>query len=167
VLLFHSKAGYYTIIQLLYRACDWKKVTWIKSLCTVHLCIYKQSFKLPYICKEIFINKQTRPLGGYTSIGDPCQQYCGSMIFWCGSGSGSGFADSCLWLIDPDWDPDVDPDPAIFVIDLQDAKDKKVKKNLQSSRNQGFSYYFYYLYRDRSTGQMNCFLLRIRLEIQH
>jgi hypothetical protein len=36
----------------------------------------------------------------------------------------------------------VDPDPAIFVIDLQDAKDKKVKKNLQSSRNQGFSYYF-------------------------
>ncbi len=33
-----------------------------------------------------------------------------------GSGSGSGFADPCLWLMDPD--PDADPDPAIFVIDL-------------------------------------------------
>ncbi len=40
-------------------------------------------------------------------------QCSGSMTFWCGSGSGS--ADPCLWLMDPD------PDPAIFVIDLQDA----------------------------------------------
>ncbi len=63
-------------------------------------------------------------------------------------------------------DPDADPDPAIFVIDLQDAnkkqfffkklsayyslkvhlhhfsKIKKVKKKSQSSRNQGFYYYF-------------------------
>jgi hypothetical protein len=55
-------------------------------------------------------------------------------------------------------DPVPDPDPAIFVIDLQIAnknyllfegtftsffKDKKVKKKPQNSRNQGFSYYFY------------------------
>jgi hypothetical protein len=55
-------------------------------------------------------------------------------------------------------DPDADPDPAIFVIDLQDAnkklfffvlklftsffKDKKSKKKSQSRMNQGFSYYF-------------------------
>ncbi len=36
------------------------------------------------------------------------------MTFWCGSGS----ADPCLWLMDPD------PDPAIFVIDLQDPNKK-------------------------------------------
>jgi hypothetical protein len=58
-------------------------------------------------------------------------------------------------------DPDADPDPAIFVIDLQDAnKKKKIFKSFfayyflkvhlhhfkdkksQTSRNQGFSYYF-------------------------
>jgi hypothetical protein len=49
-------------------------------------------------------------------------QWCGSMTFWCGSGSGS--ADPCLWLIDPD--SDLDPDPAIFVIDLQDANKKQI-----------------------------------------
>ncbi len=38
------------------------------------------------------------------------------MIYWCGSGS----ADPCIWLIDPD----SDPDPAIFVIYLQDANQK-------------------------------------------
>ncbi len=41
------------------------------------------------------------------------KQYCTSMTFWCGSGSLS--ADPCLWLMDPD------PDPAVFVIDLQDV----------------------------------------------
>ncbi len=40
------------------------------------------------------------------------EQCCGSMTFWGGSGSRSGSADPCLWLMDPD------PDPAIFVIDL-------------------------------------------------
>jgi hypothetical protein len=35
------------------------------------------------------------------------------MTFWCGSGSG----DPCLGLMDPG--PDSDPDPAIFVTDLQ------------------------------------------------
>ncbi len=69
------------------------------------------------------------------------------MTFWCGSGSG----DPSLWLMDPD--------PVIFVIDLQDANRKlffwsllfedtftsffkdKSKKS-QNRRNQGFSYYF-------------------------
>ena len=36
------------------------------------------------------------------------QQCCGSMTFWCGCGSGS--ADLCFWLMDPD----ADPDPDIF-----------------------------------------------------
>ncbi len=76
---------------------------------------------------------------------------------WGGSGSGSG--DPCLWQMD------LDPDPAIFVIDLQDASKKiiflhnffclllfeatftsflkiKSQKESQNSRNRGFSYYF-------------------------
>jgi hypothetical protein len=75
------------------------------------------------------------------------------MTFWCGSGS----ADPCLWLMDPD--------PAIFVIDVQDASKKlifntnfsayyflkvhlhhfskiKSQKESQNSSIQGFSYYF-------------------------
>ncbi len=40
------------------------------------------------------------------------------LTFWCGSGS----ADLCLWLVDPD----SDPDPAFFVIDLQDANKKLI-----------------------------------------
>jgi hypothetical protein len=47
-------------------------------------------------------------------------------------------------------DPDTDSDPAIFVIDLQDANKKLffsfkvfcLLKKSQSSRNQGFSYGF-------------------------
>jgi hypothetical protein len=51
-------------------------------------------------------------------------QCCGSITFWCGSGSGS--ADSCLRQMDPG----SDPDPVIFVIDLQDAiKTKYFIKN--------------------------------------
>ncbi len=46
----------------------------------------------------------------------PLGQCCGSMTFWCGSGS----ADPWLWLMDPD--------PAIFVIDLQDANQKLIYK---------------------------------------
>ncbi len=77
------------------------------------------------------------------------------MSFWYGSGSGA--ADPCPWLMNPD------PDPAIFVIDLQAANIKlffflritvlfegtftsflkyKVLKKSQNSRIQGFSYYF-------------------------
>jgi hypothetical protein len=59
--------------------------------------------------------------------------------------------------MDPDPDSDPDPDPAVFVIDLQEANKKQflkkffayfflkvhlLKKKSQSSRNQGFSYYF-------------------------
>ncbi len=39
------------------------------------------------------------------------EQCCGSMAFCCGSGSES--ADPCIWLMDPD--------PFIFIINLQDA----------------------------------------------
>ncbi len=46
------------------------------------------------------------------------EQCCGSMTFWCGSGSGSGSADPCLWLMDPD--------PSIFIIALQDANKKLI-----------------------------------------
>ncbi len=88
-------------------------------------------------------------------------QCCGSMTIWCGSGSWS--ADPCLWQVDPD--SELVPDPAFFVIDLQDANKKlffKVlmfftfegtfivhhfswiwsEKKSQNSGNQGFSYYF-------------------------
>ncbi len=44
------------------------------------------------------------------------KQCCGSMTFWCGSGSGS--SDPCLLLMDPD--------PSIFIIDLQDANKKLI-----------------------------------------
>jgi hypothetical protein len=44
------------------------------------------------------------------------------MAFWCGSGSGSGSADPCLWLME------LDPDLAIFVIDFQDANKKLLNK---------------------------------------
>ncbi len=55
-----------------------------------------------------------------------CEKQCsGSMTFWGGSGSGS--ADPCLWLMDPD--------PAI-VIDLQDATKKLVF-------NTNFSAYYF------------------------
>ncbi len=79
------------------------------------------------------------------------------MTFWGGSGSGS--SGPSFWLMAPD------PDPAIFVIDLQDASKKliltqffllitfwkyiyiifqryKSQKVSQNRRNQGFSYYF-------------------------
>ncbi len=42
------------------------------------------------------------------------------MTFWCGSGSGSGSAAMPL--------TNADADPAIFVIDLQDANKKLIKK---------------------------------------
>jgi hypothetical protein len=41
----------------------------------------------------------------------------GSMTFWWGSGS----AEPCLTQMDPDSDANADPDPSIFIIDLQDA----------------------------------------------
>ncbi len=46
-------------------------------------------------------------------------------ILVCGSGS----ANPCLWLMDPD----SDPDPSIFIIDLQDANKKLIWKHFLSS----------------------------------
>ncbi len=53
--------------------------------------------------RKLFLNK---------NLGNQCS---GSMTFWSGSGS----TDPCLWLMI------VDPDPAFFVIDLQDANKKQ------------------------------------------
>ncbi len=59
-------------------------------------------------------------------------------------GYGSGSADPCLWLLDPD--PDSYQDPAITVIEpsrhLHHFSKIKSKKKSQNSRNQGLSYYF-------------------------
>jgi hypothetical protein len=57
--------------------------------------------------------------GGFYNLPFQCS---GSMTFWCGSGS----ADPCLSLMDPD----SDPDPAVFVIDLQDANKNLFFKKL-------------------------------------
>ena len=77
--------------------------------------------------------------------------------------------------MDPNPDSDLDPDPAIFVIDLQDASKKlifktifsayyflkvhlhhfskiKSQKGSQNSRNQGFSYYFSMLIEGSGSG---------------
>ncbi len=54
--------------------------------------------------------------GNVITWGVPTYQCSGSMTFWCGSGS----ADPCLLLMDPD--------PAIFVTDLQDANKKLISK---------------------------------------
>ncbi len=73
------------------------------------------------------------------------------MTFWCGSGS----ADPCLRLIDPD--------PSTFIIDLQDANKKVTLKKVvlhitlwrsQSSRNQGFSYYFCLMIEESGSGSI-------------
>ncbi len=93
----------------------------------------------------------------------PCYQCCVSVTCWHGSGS----ADPCLWLMDPN--PAADPD--IFVIDLEDSNIKllflsfsayyilelhihhfsKIKslRNSQNIRNQGFSYFFWLIRRIR------------------
>jgi hypothetical protein len=60
-----------------------------------------------------------------------CTYQCsGSMNVWFGSGT----ADPCLWLTNPDSDLDSDPDPQLdadpdpyfFVIDLQEANKKHI-----------------------------------------
>ncbi len=103
------------------------------------------------------------------------------MTFWGGSGS----ADPCLWLMDPD--------PAIFVIDLQDASQKlifnkifsayyflkvflhhfsktKSQKESQNSRNQGFSYYFCMMIEGSGSGRPKNMWIRwnrIRIRIRN
>ncbi len=89
-------------------------------------------------------------------------QCCGSMTFWGGSGSGSGAADPCLWLMDPDpgsgschfrhWPSRCKQKANLltqfFLLitfwsynDIIFLKIKSHKKS-QNSMNQGFSYYF-------------------------
>jgi hypothetical protein len=60
------------------------------------------------------------PVGAAWVHSEYAKQCSGSMTFWCGSGS----ADPCLLLIDPN----ADPDPTIFVIDLQDTNKKRILK---------------------------------------
>ncbi len=55
-------------------------------------------------------------------------QCCGSMTFWCGSGSGS--ADQCLGLMPRTNGSRSGSGPAIFIIDLQGAKKNQMKKKL-------------------------------------
>jgi hypothetical protein len=68
------------------------------------------------------VRRSSRRLSGQVARHQvPCAQCYGSMPFWCGSGS--GFADPCLRLLDPD--------PAIFIIVLQDANiNKKIVKTV-------------------------------------
>jgi hypothetical protein len=105
--------------------------------------------------------------------------------FWCGSGS----ADPCLdyWIRIRI----LDPDPAIFVIDLQDARKKllfkhhffclllfggtftsffkeKSQKESQNSRNQGFSHYFCMMIEGSGSGRpKNMWIRWIRIRIRN
>ncbi len=88
------------------------------------------------------------------------------MTFWCGPGSGS--ADPCLWLMDPDSDPEPEPGSESFyfchwtsrcqqkkviffllitiwryIYDLHNFTQIKSQKESQNKRNQGFSNYFW------------------------
>ncbi len=94
-------------------------------------------------------------------------QCSGSMTFWGGSWSGS--LDPSFWLLDPD--------PAIFIIELQHTSKKlifnkifsayyylkvhlhhfskiKSQKESQNIRNQGFSYYFCMMIRGSGSGSV-------------
>ncbi len=71
-----------------------------------------------FVCSvsgEIPLVRVRNPWGNETGkvplFNKPKNQCCGSMTFWCGSGS----ADPCLWLMDPD----SEADPSIFIIDQQ------------------------------------------------
>jgi hypothetical protein len=67
------------------------------------------------------------------------------MTFWGGSGSGSGSADPCLVLIDPD--------PAIFVIDLpkMPTKNKFFKVFLLIT----FWRYMYIIFKDKKSKRIH------------
>ncbi len=122
-----------------------------------------------------FIQKMKISLNSISTTFNQCP---GSMSFWSGSGSGS--ADPCLWLMNSD------PDPAFFVIDLQDAKGNnfclnifpayyclkvhlhilKSQKESQNSRNQGFSYYFCMVTEGSGSGRPKNMWIRIRIRIR-
>ncbi len=74
------------------------------------------------------------------------KQYCGSMTFWGGSGS----ADPCLWLMDPDFSAFCNFFCFLqfFLLisfwryNLHHFSKIRRQKESQNSKNQGFSYYF-------------------------
>ncbi len=68
----------------------------------------------PNLCPQHMLT--TKTMSSTHAFNDDQNKYSGSMTFWSGSRSGS--ADPCLWLMDPD--------PAIFVIGLQDASKKLI-----------------------------------------
>ncbi len=90
----------------------WWNVVFVNELWKVKY-IYFGKGGTGYIRKHSYQseNARNREVGSVFIYADQC---CGSMTFWCGSGS----ADPCLWLRDPY--------PAIFVIDLQDGNKKLI-----------------------------------------
>ena len=118
-----------------------------------------------------------------TGIPLPDKQCCGSMTFWCGSGSG----DPCIWLMDPD--------PCIFINDIQDGCKNKIflllsfwryfyiifqswksQKESQNCRNQCFSYFFCLMIEGSGSGSgsrrpknmwIRWILIRIRIRIRN
>ncbi len=86
-------------------------------------CWYCRIFS--FICGINFSHSHNKCLSCHynlaAGLGFVSKQCSGSMTFWCGSGSGS--TDAFLWLMESD------PDPAIFVIGLQDAYKKPIKKS--------------------------------------
>ncbi len=109
------------------------------------------------------------------------------MTFWCGSGSGSGSADPCLWLMDPGifchWPSRRQPITNFFksfsvyyfwryiYIIFQRLKVKKKSQKWQNSRNQDFSYYFCLMIEGSGSGSRtrrpkNIRIWRIRIRIR-
>ncbi len=113
----------------------------------------------------------------------------GSMTFWGGSGS----ADPCLWLMDPD--PDLDPGSwscyfrhwplrcqqknnfltqffrllrYFLKLHLHHFSKIKSQKESQNSRNQGFSYYFCMMMEGSGSGRpKNMWIRWIRIRIRN
>ncbi len=92
------------------------KKAWMRGGCRaghVPVDVWQQSLFL--LCTQnTSVSHINQPPRKMISTQTTCAQCYGSMKFWYGSRSGS--ADPYLWLIDPD----ADPDPSIFVSDLQD-----------------------------------------------
>ncbi len=103
-------------------------------------------------------------------------QCCGSMTFWGGSGS----ADPCLWLVDPDSDPGSGffyfchwPSRCqqktnffandILKLHLHHFSKIKIQKESQNSRNQGFSYYFSMIIEGSGSWRPKNMWIRIRI----
>ncbi len=123
---------------------------------------------------------------GQLQVRGECRnQYCGSMTFWCGSGSRS--ADPCLWLMDPD--PYPGSGSCYFRHRPSRCQQKtnlflifsakygtfwryiyiifskiKSQKESQNSRTQGFSYYFCMMIEGSGSGRpWNMWIRRIRI----